>query len=101
MSRLTALALYRMLYETCGEDPEMLNKAKVMPIFDSEVWDSDCVYHITYKEKDPFDGIDLKVRISFIREEREVEGITRYRDIAVYTITDSVYGDDGTFEIVL
>lgn len=96
MSRLTALALYRMLFETCGEDPELLNKAKIIPIGEKEN-----NYHITYKEDDPFDGIDLKVEISFIREEREVEGFLRYRDIAVYTITDSVYGDDGTFEIVL
>ena len=95
MSRMNALALYRMLYETCGEDPEMLNKAKIMPVGEEDT------YHITYKADDPFDGIDLKVHISFSREEREVNGFTRYRDIAHYDIYESVYGDDGSIEIIL
>lgn len=92
MNRTMQLAIYRMLYETCGEDQDLLNNAKITPIDNS-----DCKFHIQYKENDPMDGLDLKVMIKFYRDLVD----DRYRDIAIYTIVDSVYADDGSFELVL
>lgn len=99
MSRLTALALYRMLFETCGEDPDVLNEAKITPIYVSDEWDSECVYHITYKEDDPFEGINFKVKMKILPRQTKPP----YKVVCQYFVYDSVYGDDSdeAFEIEL
>lgn len=96
MTKFTQYILNKMLYETCGEDPDVIENAKIVELAEND-------FHITYKEDDPFDGVDFKVHIEVTREIRECERIPYpdYRDVVTFTVSESVYGDDGAFEIVL
>lgn len=89
--KLREYALYKMIFETCGEEPEMLENIHISEI-------SPSVYHLQYKEKDPYEGVDLKVKVKLLRK-KDRKGI--YFDYAEYTVFDSVYGDDGTFNLSL
>lgn len=84
--KLVEYALYKMIFETCGEDPETLENAKVTEIAKN-------TYHVQYKEKDPYDGMDFKVKLHLDR----LQG----KPICYYDITDSVWGDNGTFKLDL
>lgn len=75
-------ALERMLFETCGESQDVVENARVVMINANEYW-------ITYKENDPMDGLDFKVKITELP----------YNDKKIYHfhIYDSVYADNGDF----
>ena len=75
-------AINKMLWETCGEDRDLLENASVTEI-------SPNTYHISYKPDDPYDGVDFKVSIAI------------ENNICHYSVFDSVYGDDGEFTIEL
>lgn len=78
-------AIYKFLFELCGESPEVLENAVIEEI-------AHCQFHITCDRYNPYDGIDLKMLV----EIREDPNTTQHRYIAAYSVYDSVYGDDGT-----
>lgn len=86
IDRIDRLAIDLMLFSTCGEDPEILEYAKITEI-------SPNTYHITYKEDNQFEGIDLKVKIAW---KTDLIGSSSYFE---YTVFDSVYADDGEFTL--
>ena len=75
-------ALERMLFETCGEDRELVENAKVVEI------DTD-TYWITYNELNAIDGLNFKVKITELP----------YNDKTIYHfhVFDSMYADNGDF----
>ena len=75
-------ALERMLFETCGEDQELVENARVVEI------DTD-TYWITYKELNPYDGVNFKVKITRLPYNSE--------NIYHFHVYDSIYADDGDF----
>ena len=83
-------ALNKMLYETCGEDPDIIENVKITEI-------SDCKFHVQYKEKDPYDGLDFKVMITFEDDPNTIV----HRTTATYVICESVYGDPAVFDLAL
>ena len=87
MDNFTMYAINKMLYETCGEDPNVVNEAKVTQI-------SENAYHIQYRENDPYQGIDFKFRMNFIET-------VAHRYIVEFDIYESIYADTGSFEIKL
>lgn len=92
---LETYAIYKMIWETCGEDPDVLENAKIVKIADDGTYGNH--YHITYKEKDQFEGIDLKVRVHILPREK----YSSHKIVCQYEVYSSVYGDDGAFEIEL
>lgn len=83
---LKTYAIYKMIWETCGEDRETFENASVTEICPNN-------FHITYKTYDPYEGMDFKVKIAF----EIIEGKT----VCHYSIWDSKFGDDGDFDITL
>ncbi len=79
-------AIKKMLFETCGEDPEMIANAKVTKIAPN-------TYHIQYSntEFDPYNEIDLKVQVT------ELPYNGYQDDRYAYNIFESVYGETGKF----
>lgn len=73
-------AISRMLYETCGEDLELTENAKIEILAEND-------FHVTYKEHDQFDGLDFKFTVSPIR------------DTYHFNVYESVYGDTGEFDL--
>ena len=80
MLKETREAINQMLFETCGEDQELVENAKIVELAENN-------FHVTYKETDQFDGLDFK----FI--------ITPVRDTYHFNIYESVYGDIGEFDL--
>lgn len=89
--KLETYALYRMIYECCGEDQDVLENAEITEISPNH-------YHVQYKLENPYEGISFDVAITI--EDNEPL-ICQHTKKAHYTITNSVYGDDGEFDIVL
>ena len=87
---LVRYAIYKFLYELCGESPEVLEKAEIEEIAPYN-------FHITCDRYNPYDGIDLKLEIQ-IEEDTDR---TQHRYIAHYYIYDSVYGDNGAVNLDL
>lgn len=87
---LKTYCIYKMIWETCGEDQETFENAVVTEIAPN-------VFHITYKTYDPYEGMDFKVRITI--DDRQT--VAPYKVVCQYDVFDSKYGDDGTFEIEL
>jgi len=90
--KLEMYALYRMIYECCGEDQDVLENAEISKIAPNK-------YHIAYKENNPYEGISFDVEISIIPNPSPE--VLQHMSIAHYSITNSVYGDDGEFDIEL
>lgn len=90
MTKFMNYTLNKMLFETCGEVPDVIENAKITEIAPNH-------FHITYKPSDPWNGIDLKVLIEIIED----DPYRQHRYIAHYSISDSVYGEDGDFTIEL
>ena len=76
------VVIERMLKETCDCTDKMLEDVKV-----SEYHPSD--YHIQYKEDDPFEGFDFRVKITDIQTENGY--------VYHFNITESKYADNGDF----
>ena len=90
MTKMMNYALNKMLFETCGEDPDIIENVKITEI-------SDRRFHVQYKEKNPYEGIDFKVMITFEHHtDKIVHSIT-----ATYVICESVYGDPAVFDLEL
>ena len=83
---LKTYALYKMIWETCGEDKETLENVTVIELLPN-------VFHVGYKTYDPYEGMDFKVKISF----KTANGKT----VCHYDIWDSKFGDNGDFDIIL
>jgi len=77
-------ALERMLFETCGEDQDIVENAKVIMIAPHEYW-----IQYSNTEFDPYNEIDLKVKITTLPFNE--------KKLYHFHIYDSVYGDDGDF----
>ena len=85
-------ALYRMIYECCGEDPEVLENAKITEIAPN-------TYHVEHNISNPYYGVAFDVAIT-IRDNMP-RTMCQHSRIAHYAITNSVYGDNGEFDIEL
>ena len=81
-------ALYKMIYECCGEDQDTLENVEITEISPDK-------YHVAYKEDNPFEGVSLDVAINI------EEILPTHKNVAHYAITNSVYGDNGEFDIQL
>lgn len=80
--KLLYLPLERVLFETCGEDMQIVEEATVRIIAPN-------VFHVQYKEDDPMEGIDFKILI--VPEKHN--GKHTY----LCHVFDSVYADNGDF----
>ena len=80
MSKEIRDAINQMLFETCGEDPELVENAKIVEIAENN-------FHVTYKEYDQWDGLDFKFTV------------TPVRDTYHFNVYESVYGDTGEFDL--
>lgn len=80
--KYTNKVLEKLLFETCGEDNELVENALVEEVGPSK-------YHITYKKENPYEGLDFVAQITEIP----------YDDKLIHhiNITESVYGDNGDF----
>lgn len=90
MTKFMNYVLNKMLFETCGEDPDVIENVKITEL-------SDYYYHIQYDEKNPYNGIDFKVEVQLEEDQDTIQ----HRYIAHFYIEQSVYGDNGAFEIEL
>jgi hypothetical protein len=86
--KLEMYALYKMIYECCGEDQDVLENAKITEIGPN-------AYHVEHKITNQFEGVALDVAINI------TEDPMSHTRTAHYAITNSVYGDDGEFDIEL
>ena len=82
------LGLAVMIYSTCGEDEDTLENTKVTELAEG-------YYHVQYKENDPYDGMDFKVRVTLMPSSISENGHVTFK----YTTSESVYGDDGEFTL--
>lgn len=89
--KLEMYALYKMIYECCGEDRDTLENAEITETSPNK-------YHVAYKEDNPFKGVSFDVAIT-IKENEHL--ICQYTKKAHYVVTNSVYGDDGELELEL
>lgn len=80
MSKEIRDAINQMLFETCGEDPELVENAKIVEIAENN-------FHVTYKEYDQWDGLDFKFTVAPVR------------DTYHFNVYESVYGDTGEFDL--
>lgn len=88
--KLEMYAIYKMIYETCGEDRDTFENAEITKIDEN-------TYHITYKPNNPYDGVDFRVKIELIENPDNIQ----HRVFCHYEVFHSVYGDDGEFDIDL
>lgn len=94
MTNFMRYALTKMLYETCGEDPDLINNVKITEFEQTE---ENRRFHVQYKENDPYEGLDFKVQITF----EENPNVIKHRYTATYVICESVWGDPAVFDIEL
>lgn len=80
MSKEIREAINQMLFETCGEDPELVENAQIVELAEND-------FHVTYKEDDPFDGLDFKFTVSPVN------------DTFHFNVYESVYADTGEFDL--
>lgn len=90
--KLEMYALYRMIYECCGEDQEVLENAQITEIAPNK-------YHVEHNISNPCTGVGFDVEIT-IRDNMPRTMCQNSR-IAHYNVTNSVYGDDGEFDFAL
>lgn len=86
--RIMRLAISMMLFATCGEDEDILEKAKVETVADN-------IYHITYKPDNQFDGLDLVVSVRREANENNCQSLFHYH------VIESVHGDTGHFTLAI
>lgn len=86
--KLEMYALYRMIYECCGEGRDVLENVEITEISPNH-------YHVCYKEDNPYEGLCFDIAVSI------EELFPSHKNVAHYSITNSVYGDDGEFELDL
>ena len=85
---MNRIAVNEMLYKTCGEDLELLMYANVEEVSPNK-------FHITYREDDPYEGIDLMLEIDQVY-------VDNYKDPSVsvhYIVTESKYEENGDFTL--
>ena len=80
MSNEIREAINQMLFETCGEDPELVANAEIEELAENN-------FHVTYKKYDPWDGLDFKFTVEPIQ------------DTYHFNIYESVYADTGEFDL--
>lgn len=85
MPEINKLAISMLLFSCCGEDEDVLANAVVTA-------EAENCYHVVYNSHD-IDAIDFRVKIE--RMKNSINTTKGFR----YTITDSVYGDNGEFTL--